>query len=83
MARIGANLCSLYNEAEEQRRFLSVITDAEWGIKLGKLEVMKYLNQVVKGTLVWINAMLTLKEYLENTSGLNGKNHADIYSDMD
>lgn len=52
MARIGANLCSLYNEAEEQRRFLSVITDAEWGIKLGKLEVMKYLNQVVKGTLV-------------------------------
>lgn len=52
VARIGANLCSLYNEAEEQRRFLSVITDAEWGIKLGKLEVMKYLNQVVQGTLV-------------------------------
>uniref|UniRef100_A0A3Q4MIN8 Kinetochore associated 1 n=1 Tax=Neolamprologus brichardi TaxID=32507 RepID=A0A3Q4MIN8_NEOBR len=39
VARIGANLCSLYNEAEEQRRFLSVITDAEWGIKLGKLEI--------------------------------------------
>ncbi len=39
MARIGANLCSLYNDEEEQEKFLSVITDAEWGIKLGKLEV--------------------------------------------
>lgn len=37
MARIGANLCCLYNEAEEQKKFLSVITDAEWGIELGKL----------------------------------------------
>lgn len=39
VARIGANLCCLYDEAGEQMRFLSVITDAEWGIKLGKLEV--------------------------------------------
>lgn len=39
MARIGANLCCLYGEAEEQGKFLSVITDAEWGIKLSKLEV--------------------------------------------
>lgn len=39
VARVGANLCYLYNEADEQQRFLSVITDAEWGIKLGKLEV--------------------------------------------
>uniref|UniRef100_A0A8D3B3M7 Kinetochore associated 1 n=1 Tax=Scophthalmus maximus TaxID=52904 RepID=A0A8D3B3M7_SCOMX len=39
VARIGANLCCLYNEAEEQEKFLSVITDAEWGIKLGKLEI--------------------------------------------
>uniref|UniRef100_A0A3B4VCT3 Kinetochore associated 1 n=1 Tax=Seriola dumerili TaxID=41447 RepID=A0A3B4VCT3_SERDU len=36
---IGANLCCLYDEAEEQKKFLSVITDAEWGIKLGKLEI--------------------------------------------
>uniref|UniRef100_A0A8C5DZ37 Kinetochore associated 1 n=1 Tax=Gouania willdenowi TaxID=441366 RepID=A0A8C5DZ37_GOUWI len=41
VAKVGANLCSLYNEPEEQRKFLSVITDAEWGIKLGKLEVRK------------------------------------------
>ncbi|XP_068167481.1 kinetochore-associated protein 1 [Antennarius striatus] len=39
VARIGANLCCMYNEAEEQQKFLSVITDAEWGIKLGKLEI--------------------------------------------
>ncbi|XP_029017996.1 kinetochore-associated protein 1 isoform X2 [Betta splendens] len=39
IARIGANLCSLYEEKEEQEKFLSVITDAEWGIKLGKLEI--------------------------------------------
>ncbi|XP_074526957.1 kinetochore-associated protein 1 [Halichoeres trimaculatus] len=39
VARIGANLCCLYNEAEEQEKFLSVITDAEWGIKLSKLEI--------------------------------------------
>uniref|UniRef100_A0A671UHV5 Kinetochore associated 1 n=1 Tax=Sparus aurata TaxID=8175 RepID=A0A671UHV5_SPAAU len=39
VARIGANLCCLYGEAEEQGKFLSVITDAEWGIKLSKLEI--------------------------------------------
>ncbi|XP_036954379.1 kinetochore-associated protein 1 [Acanthopagrus latus] len=39
VARIGANLCCLYGEAEEQEKFLSVITDAEWGIKLSKLEI--------------------------------------------
>ncbi|XP_041792351.1 kinetochore-associated protein 1 isoform X1 [Chelmon rostratus] len=39
VARVGANLCYLYNDAEEQENFLSVITDAEWGIKLGKLEI--------------------------------------------
>ncbi|XP_034548642.1 kinetochore-associated protein 1 isoform X2 [Notolabrus celidotus] len=39
VARIGANLSSLYNEAEEKEKFLSVITDAEWGIKLGKLDI--------------------------------------------
>ncbi|MEQ2307623.1 hypothetical protein AMECASPLE_020196, partial [Ameca splendens] len=39
VARIGANLCSLYNETEEQKKFLSVITDAEWGVKLGQLEI--------------------------------------------
>uniref|UniRef100_A0A8C4E9R5 Kinetochore associated 1 n=1 Tax=Dicentrarchus labrax TaxID=13489 RepID=A0A8C4E9R5_DICLA len=39
VARIGANLCCLYNEADEQEKFFSVITDAEWGIKLGKLEI--------------------------------------------
>ncbi|XP_068422638.1 kinetochore-associated protein 1 isoform X2 [Clinocottus analis] len=39
VARIGADLCCLYDEAEEQQKFLSVITDAEWGIKLGKLGI--------------------------------------------
>lgn len=66
MARIGANLCSLYNEAEEQRRFLSVITDAEWGIKLGKLEVMKYLNQ---SGLFKCNALKNIKGTLRKHIG--------------
>ncbi|XP_041855994.1 kinetochore-associated protein 1 isoform X1 [Melanotaenia boesemani] len=39
VAKIGANLCCLYDEPEEQKKFLSVITDAEWGIKLGKLGI--------------------------------------------
>ncbi|XP_067376658.1 kinetochore-associated protein 1 isoform X2 [Channa argus] len=39
VAKIGANLCCLYEEVEEQEKFLSVIVDAEWGIKLGKLEI--------------------------------------------
>uniref|UniRef100_A0A667ZTG4 Kinetochore associated 1 n=1 Tax=Myripristis murdjan TaxID=586833 RepID=A0A667ZTG4_9TELE len=39
VARIGAHLCSLYKEEEEQQKFHSVITDAEWGIKLGKLGI--------------------------------------------
>lgn len=39
VAKIGSTLCCLYDEVDEQKKFLSVITDAEWGIKLGKLEV--------------------------------------------
>uniref|UniRef100_A0A1A8M8V5 Kinetochore associated 1 n=2 Tax=Nothobranchius pienaari TaxID=704102 RepID=A0A1A8M8V5_9TELE len=39
VARIGANLSSLYNNPEEHEKFLSVITDAEWGVKLSKLEI--------------------------------------------
>ncbi|CAN9513185.1 unnamed protein product [Ophioblennius macclurei] len=39
VAKVGADLCCLFSDAEEQKRFRSVITDAEWGIKLGKLEI--------------------------------------------
>uniref|UniRef100_A0A6Q2Z0M1 Kinetochore associated 1 n=1 Tax=Esox lucius TaxID=8010 RepID=A0A6Q2Z0M1_ESOLU len=39
VAVVGAHLCSLYNEEEEQKKFLSIITDAEWGIKLGQLGI--------------------------------------------
>uniref|UniRef100_UPI003AAA84F6 kinetochore-associated protein 1 n=1 Tax=Centroberyx gerrardi TaxID=166262 RepID=UPI003AAA84F6 len=39
VAKIGAHLCCLYKEEEEQEKFHSVITDAEWGIKLGKLGI--------------------------------------------
>lgn len=48
VARIGANLCGLYDEGDEQKRFLSVITDAEWGIKLGKLEVYELKPTLIK-----------------------------------
>ncbi|KAL7836428.1 hypothetical protein AOLI_G00277120 [Acnodon oligacanthus] len=39
VAMVGAHFSSLYNDEEEKQKFLSVITDAEWGIKLGKLGV--------------------------------------------
>ncbi|KAM4617055.1 kinetochore-associated protein 1 [Polymixia lowei] len=39
VAMIGAQLCCLYKEEEEQEKFHSVITDAEWGIKLHKLGI--------------------------------------------
>ncbi|XP_046697965.1 kinetochore-associated protein 1 isoform X3 [Silurus meridionalis] len=39
VAMVGAHLCSLYNDQQEKKNFLSVITDAEWGIKLGKFGI--------------------------------------------
>ncbi|KAK0138145.1 Kinetochore-associated protein 1 [Merluccius polli] len=39
VALVGAQLCHLYQEKSEEEKFLSVITDAEWGIKLGKLGI--------------------------------------------
>ncbi|KAL0979386.1 hypothetical protein UPYG_G00184390 [Umbra pygmaea] len=39
VAVVGAHLSSLYNNEEEQKKFLSIVTDAEWGIKLGKLGI--------------------------------------------
>ncbi|KAK7933078.1 hypothetical protein WMY93_003974 [Mugilogobius chulae] len=39
VAKVGANLSCLYGQTEEKFKFLSVITDAEWGIKLSKLDI--------------------------------------------
>ncbi|XP_030225552.1 kinetochore-associated protein 1 [Gadus morhua] len=39
VAVVGAQLCHLYQDKPEEEKFLSVITDAEWGIKLGKLGI--------------------------------------------
>lgn len=39
VAMVGAHFCSLYNDQQEKKNFLSVITDAKWGIKLGKFGV--------------------------------------------
>ncbi|KAJ3604724.1 hypothetical protein NHX12_029463 [Muraenolepis orangiensis] len=39
VAVVGAQLSHLYQETSEEEKFLSVITDAEWGIKLGKLGI--------------------------------------------
>lgn len=36
---VGVHLCSLFMEEEQRQKFLSLITDTEWGIKLGKLGV--------------------------------------------
>uniref|UniRef100_A0A8C9TIM5 Kinetochore associated 1 n=1 Tax=Scleropages formosus TaxID=113540 RepID=A0A8C9TIM5_SCLFO len=34
-----AQLCSLYKEETQREKFLSLVTDAEWGIKLAKLGI--------------------------------------------
>ncbi|TRY91813.1 hypothetical protein DNTS_012445, partial [Danionella cerebrum] len=39
VSMVGAHVCSLFEDKEEREKFLSVITDAEWGIQLGKLGV--------------------------------------------
>ncbi|XP_016317976.1 kinetochore-associated protein 1, partial [Sinocyclocheilus anshuiensis] len=39
VAMVGAHLSFLYKDEEERGKFLSVITDAEWGVQLGKLGV--------------------------------------------
>ncbi|GAA6089465.1 kinetochore-associated protein 1 isoform X1 [Tachysurus ichikawai] len=39
VAVVGAHFCTLYNDQQEKTNFFSVITDAEWGIKLGKIGV--------------------------------------------
>jgi len=44
---VGAHLSFLYKDEEEREKFLSVITDAEWGIQLGKLGVSAELMQVI------------------------------------
>lgn len=47
---VGAHLSFLYKDEEERGKFLSVITDAEWGIQLGKLGVSAELMQRRKKT---------------------------------
>jgi len=44
---VGAHLSFLYKDEEEREKFLSVITDAEWGIQLGKLGVSAELMQAI------------------------------------
>ncbi|TSW89619.1 Kinetochore-associated protein 1 [Bagarius yarrelli] len=39
VAMVGAHFCSLYNNQQEKNNFQAVITDAEWGIKLGKFGI--------------------------------------------
>ncbi|KYO39715.1 kinetochore-associated protein 1 [Alligator mississippiensis] len=39
VARVGAQLASHYGEAEEREKFQELITDAEWGIQLGKFGI--------------------------------------------
>ncbi|CAL9708810.1 unnamed protein product [Knipowitschia caucasica] len=54
VAKVGANLCCLYGLAKEKDQFLSVITDAEWGIRLSKLEIsmQPVFRQQLKSELI-------------------------------
>ncbi|NXU91502.1 KNTC1 protein, partial [Xiphorhynchus elegans] len=39
VALVGAQLADQYGEAEEKRKFQELVTDAEWGIQLGKFGI--------------------------------------------
>ncbi|KFU90225.1 Kinetochore-associated protein 1, partial [Chaetura pelagica] len=39
VALIGAQLANQYGEAEEKKKFQELVTDAEWGIQLGKFGI--------------------------------------------
>ncbi|XP_068077669.1 kinetochore-associated protein 1 isoform X3 [Danio rerio] len=39
VAMVGAHVSFLYKDEEERGKFVSVITDAEWGVQLGRLGV--------------------------------------------
>lgn len=39
VALVGAQLATQYGEAAEEKKFRELITDAEWGIQLGKFGV--------------------------------------------
>ncbi|KAI4889407.1 hypothetical protein NFI96_034091 [Prochilodus magdalenae] len=88
VAMVGAHVCSLYNDEEEKQKFLSVITDAEWGIKLGKLgvsiqSVFRQCNET-KRTLIPVlvkNRNITaeiLQEYC-NTYGLDSDSAVSLF----
>ncbi|XP_029427318.1 kinetochore-associated protein 1 [Rhinatrema bivittatum] len=39
VAKVGAHLTNLYDDAEEKQKFQDVITDAEWGIQLSEFGI--------------------------------------------
>lgn len=54
VAIVGAHFCSLYNNQQERKNFLSVITDAEWGIKLGKFGVGSFVLSLINEIIIQI-----------------------------
>ncbi|XP_019741350.1 kinetochore-associated protein 1 [Hippocampus comes] len=88
VARIGVELCSMYNHVDEKNEFLSVITDAEWGIKLAKLEIsiLPVFHQPteLKSTLIPVlvkNKRITPEIILQycSTYGLDSDNVINQY----
>lgn len=49
---MGAHICCIYEDEEERQKFLSVITDAQWGSRLGKLGVSKQRPNAVEHVCV-------------------------------
>ncbi|XP_066511842.1 kinetochore-associated protein 1-like [Hoplias malabaricus] len=88
VAMVGARFCSLNNDDEEKQKFLLVITDADWGIKLGKFGVsiqsVFRLCSETKRSLIPVlvkNRNITaevLQEYC-NTYGLDSDSAVSLY----
>uniref|UniRef100_A0A4W4HM23 RZZ complex subunit KNTC1/ROD C-terminal domain-containing protein n=1 Tax=Electrophorus electricus TaxID=8005 RepID=A0A4W4HM23_ELEEL len=88
VAMVGAHFCSLYHDEQEKKLFLLVITDAKWGIKLGKLgvsiqSVFRQCSETKRNLIPVLvkNKNITaeiLKEYC-NTYGLDGDSALSLY----
>ncbi|XP_063063837.1 kinetochore-associated protein 1 [Engraulis encrasicolus] len=82
VAKVGTYICSLYEDEDERQKFLTVITDADWGSKLAKLgvsiqSVFRQLPETKRNLIPVLvkNKNITPEIILQycNTYGLDGE----------
>uniref|UniRef100_A0A3B3RBR1 Kinetochore associated 1 n=1 Tax=Paramormyrops kingsleyae TaxID=1676925 RepID=A0A3B3RBR1_9TELE len=68
VSMVGVHLCSLFMEEEQRQKFLSLITDTEWGIKLGLISLQQMVHLLKAKSH---NCLLHSTFDLESDSALN------------